>query len=93
MCAALVSAHSVLHAAVLAMHAVALARHRKCNNELTCKRCRSYAKGFGAVGALYAGSECVIEKVPDIKLKSCVHTGCFGAALGRYRLQRSRYIR
>lgn len=25
--------------------------------------CRSYAKGFGAVGALYAGSECVIEKV------------------------------
>ncbi len=25
--------------------------------------CRSYAKGFGAVGALFAGSECVIEKV------------------------------
>ena len=24
--------------------------------------CRSYAKGFGAMGALFAGSECVIEK-------------------------------
>lgn len=24
---------------------------------------RSYAKGFGTVGALFAGSECVIEKV------------------------------
>lgn len=24
-------------------------------------RCRSYAKGFAAMGALFAGSECVIE--------------------------------
>lgn len=35
---------------------------------LTYTPCRSYAKGFGAVGALYAGSECVIEKVPNILL-------------------------
>lgn len=28
----------------------------------TKQRCVSYAKGFGAMGALFAGSECVIEK-------------------------------
>ena len=53
-----------------------------CNIGLTCTPCRSYAKGFGAVGALYAGSECVIEKVPDITLMSSMHAGCFAAALG-----------
>lgn len=29
---------------------------------MTYSGCRSYAKGFGAMGALFAGSECVIEK-------------------------------
>jgi hypothetical protein len=34
--------------------------------------CRSYAKGFSAVGALFAGSECVIEKVlPRVHLRAC----------------------
>ena len=52
------------------------------NIGLTYTPCRSYAKGFGAVGALYAGSECVIEKVPDIMLMSSMHARCFGAASG-----------
>ena len=47
------------------------------NNGLRCTPRRSYAKGFGAVGALYAGSECVIEKVPDIMLMSFMHATCF----------------
>ena len=89
MCAPMVSIYSALHAAELATHAAAVARHKIRSFGLTCTSCRSYAKGFGAVGALYAGSECVIEKVPDIMLMSIMHAGCFSAALARIMLQRS----
>ena len=45
--------------------------------------CRSYAKGFGTVGALFAGSECVIEKVrARHDIYNSLYAGCFaGGAL------------
>ncbi len=44
---------------------------------------RSYAKGFGAMGLLFAGSECVIEKVrAKHDIYNSVGAGCAaGAAL------------
>ena len=40
--------------------------------------CRTYAKGFGAVGALFAGSECVIEKVrAKHDIYNSMYAGCF----------------
>lgn len=45
--------------------------------------CRTYAKGFGAVGAIFAGSECVIEKTrAKHDIYNSVYAGCFtGGAL------------
>ena len=38
---------------------------------------RSYAKGFGAMGALFAGSECIIEKVrAKHDIYNSVYAGC-----------------
>ena len=47
--------------------------------------CRSYAKGFGGVGALFAGSECVIEKQrAKHDIYNSLGAGCFsGAVLAR----------
>ena len=47
--------------------------------------CRSYSKGFGAVGALFAGSECVIEKQrAKHDIYNSVYAGCFsGGVLAR----------
>lgn len=44
---------------------------------------RSYAKGFGAMGFMFAGSECVIEKVrAKHDIYNSVGAGCAaGAAL------------
>ena len=44
---------------------------------------RTYAKGFGAVGAVFAGSECVIEKArAKHDMYNSVYAGCFtGGAL------------
>jgi mitochondrial import inner membrane translocase subunit TIM22 len=44
---------------------------------------RTYAKGFGAVGAIFAGSECVIEKArAKHDMYNSVYAGCFtGGAL------------
>lgn len=40
--------------------------------------CRTYAKGFGAVGALFAGSECVIEKTrAKHDIYNSMYAGCF----------------
>ena len=40
--------------------------------------CRTYAKGFGAMGALFAGSECVIEKArAKHDIYNSVYAGCF----------------
>ena len=52
---------------------------------LSCCCCRSYAKGFGAVGALFAGSECVIEKQrAKHDIYNSVYAGCFsGGVLAR----------
>ena len=42
---------------------------------------RSYAKGFGAVGALFAGSECVIEKIrARHDIYNSLYAGCFAGA-------------
>lgn len=43
----------------------------------------TYAKGFGAVGAVFAGSECVIEKMrAKHDMYNSVYAGCFtGGAL------------
>jgi import inner membrane translocase subunit TIM22 len=51
----------------------------------TGARSFSYAKGFGAMGALFAGSECVIEKArARHDMMNSVYAGCFtGGALAR----------
>lgn len=47
-----------------------------CNNHAAA--CRTYAKGFGAVGAIFAGSECVIEKMrAKHDMYNSVYAGCF----------------
>lgn len=44
--------------------------------------CRSYAKGFGAMGALFAGSECVIEKMrAKHDIYNSVYAGCSAGAI------------
>ena len=43
---------------------------------------RSYAKGFGAMGALFAGSECVIEKMrARHDMYNSIYAGCTTGAL------------
>jgi import inner membrane translocase subunit TIM22 len=43
----------------------------------TKQRCVSYSKGFGAMGALFAGSECVIEKArAKHDIYNAVYAGC-----------------
>lgn len=44
--------------------------------------CRSYAKGFSAMGALFAGSECVIEKMRAKHDRyNSVYAGCTAGAV------------
>ena len=44
--------------------------------------CRSYAKGFGAVGALFAGSECVIENYrAKHDMWNSIYAGCSTGAV------------
>ena len=51
---------------------------RPCVKHVVWSVCRSYAKGFGTVGALYAGSECVIEKMrARHDIYNSVYAGCF----------------
>ncbi|CAL8467138.1 g6674 [Coccomyxa elongata] len=48
----------------------------------TGQRSISYAKGFGAVGALFAGSECVIEKIrAKHDIYNAVYAGCAAGGL------------
>ena len=43
-----------------------------------CIRDRSYAKGFAAFGALYAGSECVVEQTrARHDIYNSAYAGCF----------------
>lgn len=43
---------------------------------------RSYAKGFGAMGALFAGSECVIEKMrARHDMYNSIYAGCTTGAI------------
>lgn len=43
---------------------------------------RSYAKGFGAMGALFAGSECVIEKARAKHDRwNSIYAGCTAGAV------------
>jgi mitochondrial import inner membrane translocase subunit TIM22 len=43
---------------------------------------RSYAKGFGAMGALFAGSECAVEKMrAKHDIYNSVYAGCFTGAV------------
>lgn len=44
----------------------------------TKQRCVSYSKGFGAMGALFAGSECVIEKA---RAKHDIYNAVYAGAL------------
>ncbi|KAK9834968.1 hypothetical protein WJX81_000280 [Elliptochloris bilobata] len=45
-------------------------------------RSASYAKGFAAVGALFAGSECVVEKVrAKHDIYNSVYAGCAAGAV------------
>ena len=47
------------------------------HSSFLCPR-RTYAKGFGAMGALFAGSECVIEKTrAKHDIYNSVYAGCF----------------
>jgi hypothetical protein len=47
--------------------------------------CRSYAKGFGAMGALFAGSECVVEKFrAKHDVYNSVYAGCSTGAILAY---------
>lgn len=44
--------------------------------------CSSYSKGFGAMGALFAGSECVIEKYrAKHDSYNSVYAGCTAGAI------------
>jgi len=49
----------------------------------TSRKSWSYAKGFGAMGSLFAGSECVIEKArAKHDMYNSIYAGCFaGGAL------------
>lgn len=55
---------------------------RPATRPLTKQSRRSYAKGFGAMGALFAGSECVIEKVrAKHDMYNSVYAGCTAGAI------------
>lgn len=55
---------------------------RPVTRPLTIQLYRSYAKGFGAMGALFAGSECVIEKVrAKHDMYNSVYAGCTAGAI------------
>lgn len=44
--------------------------------------CRSYAKGFGMMGALFSGSECVIEKFrAKHDMYNSIYAGCSAGAI------------
>lgn len=48
----------------------------------TASRSKSYAKGFGAMGALFAGSECVIEKYrAKHDAYNSIYAGCTTGAI------------
>lgn len=49
---------------------------------MLCPWCRSYAKGFGMMGALFSGSECIIETYrAKHDMYNSIYAGCTAGAI------------